>query len=224
MAAQFIERDILADLNAALDLYAHLAQDLNFRGNNILFQLIGWDTVHQHAARALVLFKHSGSVALFRQIIRAAQASRTCADDRDLFCEQAAVRGLNHRRDIAGSGVQILLGDEFFHLVDGDCLVDGTAGTGVLTAAVAYAAAHSGEWVFLLNQGKGVTVAPLGRHFQIALHGNMRRAGGFARRRAGIVAVDAVVIPVILVPLFRAPFHRVGKLLLRIRDGPVLRA
>lgn len=41
--------------------------------------------------------------------------------------------------------IQILLGNELLDLVNGDSLVDGSSGTGVLTAAVADAAADSGQ-------------------------------------------------------------------------------
>ena len=165
LPAQLVDREILANLNAAPDFYAHLAQNFNFCIHHILLQLIGGDAVNQHAARALILFKHGGLVAFFRQIIRAAQSCRTRADNRNFFREQATVRGLNDRRNIAVLRIQILLGDEFFHLVNGNRLIDRAAGAGILTAAVTYAAAHGGEWVFLFNQGKGVTIAPLCSHF-----------------------------------------------------------
>ena len=165
LPAQLVDREILANLNAAPDFYAHLAQNFNFCIHHILLQLIGGDAVNQHAARALILFKHGGLVAFFRQIIRAAQSCRARADNRNFFREQATVRGLNDRRNIAVLRIQILLGDEFFHLVNGNRLIDRAAGAGILTAAVTYAAAHGGEWVFLFNQGKGVTIAPLCSHF-----------------------------------------------------------
>ena len=39
---------------------------------------------------------------------------------------------------------QVLLGNKFLYLVDGDGLIHGAAGAGVLTAAVAHAAAYGG--------------------------------------------------------------------------------
>ena len=61
-------------------------------------------------------------------------------------------------------------------------------------------------------------------HFQVALHGDVRGAGRFAGGRAGVVAIDAVVVAVIDIPFFRAPLHGVGQLLPGIFHRAVLGA
>ena len=59
---------------------------------------------------------------------------------------------------------------------------------------------------------------------QVALHGDVRRARRLARGCTGIVAVDAVVVAVVDVPLIRAPGGSVRQLVARVLDGAVLRA
>ena len=104
-----------------------------------------------------------------------------------------------------GGRLQVLLGDKLLDFVDGHCLVDGAAGAGILTAAVAHSAAHRREGIFPFDQRQGVGVAALGGHFQVALHRNVGGAGRLAGSRAGVVAVDAVFVPVIDGPTFPGP-------------------
>ena len=120
--------------------------------------------------------------------------------------------------------MQVLFGDEFLHGVNGNRLVDGAAGTGILTASVADAAADGGEWVLSLDELQCLAVFPFGGFLQIALHGDMRRTGSLARRRACGVAVDAVLVAIILIPFVRPPFLCVGQLLLGISLLAVLGA
>ena len=100
----------------------------------------------------LVLLEHDGPVALLGQIKGAGQTGRTGADDGDLLVEAAGTRRGHHRRDIAGRGIQIALGDELLDLVDSHGSVYTAAGTGILTAAVAHTAADSGQRVLALNE------------------------------------------------------------------------
>ena len=197
---------------------------MDLRLHHVLFQLVAGDAVGEHTAGLLVLFKHRGGIALEGQEIGAAQPRRAGADDGDLLLE--APQELWHHlfRDIPGGGLQILLGDELFHPVDGHRLVHGTPGTGVLAAAVAHPAAYRREGVFLFDEGQGLGIAALGRHFQIALHGNVGGACGFTGGGAGGVGVDPIVVPVVDVPLFRAPLHQIRQLLLGIGDGAGLGA
>ena len=84
--------------------------------------------------------------------------------------------------------------------------------------------ADCGEWILLLNQRQRIPVLALGRLLQIPLYRNVRRTGSLAWRRSGIIAIDPVLIPVILIPLFRSPLCAIREFLLRIGDRPVLGA
>lgn len=53
-------RDILADLNAALDFGAELFDNINLCGDNILFKLVAGDAVCEHTAGDRVLSKTVG--------------------------------------------------------------------------------------------------------------------------------------------------------------------
>lgn len=53
-------RDILADLNAALDFGAELFDDIDLCGDDILFKLIAGDAIGEHTAGDRVLFETVG--------------------------------------------------------------------------------------------------------------------------------------------------------------------
>ena len=114
--------------------------------------------------------------------------------------------------------MEVALGDEFLDGVDGDGLVDAAAGAGFLAALVADASADGGEGVVLLDEGEGVFITALGGQFEIALDADMGGAGGFARRGAGRIAVDAVGVVIAFAPLLAAPFVVEGILHARIDD------
>ena len=85
--------------------------------------------------------------------------------------------------------------------------------------AVADRAADSGQRVILLDELQRIEIAPLGRHADIALYGQMRRTCRFARRCAGLIAVDLYVVTVVEVPLLRTPRSEIGQLSFRVFDG-----
>ena len=213
---------ILAHLHATAELHAHLPEDVDLRLHHVLLQAEAGDAVHQHAAGAFLLFKHGGPIALLRQIEGAAHTGRARADDGDLLAELTVHLGNDLLRHEAGGGVQILLGDEPLHLVDGHRLIHGTAGAGVLAPAVADAAAHGGERILPLDQLQSLTVLALGRQLQIALYGDVGGTGGLAGGGAGVVAVDPVLVPIVDGPLLRAPLHLVRQLLPGVFDKAVL--
>ena len=216
LRAQLVERHIAADFHAIAELGAHQANDLDLGLDDIFLQLKAGDTVGEHAARAFVLLEHDGLVALLGQVEGAGQAGRTGTDDGDLLVKAAGARRGHHRRDIAGRSVQIALGDELLDLVDSHSLVYTTTGAGVLAAAVAHAAADSGQRVLALDERQGLVIAALRCELQIALNGDVRRAGRLAGSGAGLVRLDAIVVAVVGRPLGVVPLGGVGQLLARI--------
>ena len=127
--------------------------------------------------------------------------------------------------DVAVRRFQLPAGDEFLDLVNGHRRVDQPAGTGVLAALVADAAADGGEGVILLDKGQRLVIAALGGHLYVALNGDVGRAGGLAGGGAGVIAVFLVVVPVVIVPHVLAPAGCfVGQGLPGIADRPVLAA
>lgn len=122
-------------------------------------------------------------------------------------------------------GLHVLLGDELLDLVDGQRLVDGAAGAGILAVLSADAAADSRERVVLLDELERVGIPAVARHLDVALDGDVRRAGGLAGRRAGRPGLDAaVLVAVILIPVILAPLGVVRQLVARILDGAFLGA
>ena len=85
LRAQFVQRDVLADLDAGLDLNAHLSHHVDLCLNDILLELVGRNTVAQHTACHLILLKNSRAIAFFCQIERCGKSCRTTADDCDLL-------------------------------------------------------------------------------------------------------------------------------------------
>ena len=152
LRAQLVERHVATDFHAIAELGTHQANDLDLGLDNILLQLKAGNAVGEHAARALVFLEHDRLVALLGQVESTGQAGRTGTDDGDLLVEAAGTRRGHHRRDIAGRGIQIALGDELLDLVDSHGGVHTAAGAGILTAAVAHAAADSGQRVLALNE------------------------------------------------------------------------
>ena len=216
LRAQLVERHIAADLHAVAELGAHQADDLDLGLNDILLQLKAGDTVGEHAARALVLLEHDGLVALLGQVEGTGQAGRTGTDDGDLLVEAASTRRRHHGRDIAGRSIQIALSDKLLDLVDSHGGVHAAAGAGVLAAAVAHAAADSGQRVLALDERQRLVIATLRRELQIALNGDMCGAGRLAGCGAGFVRLDTVVVAVVGRPLGVVPLGSIGQLLARI--------
>ena len=197
---------VTADFYAADKLHAHLAQDIDFRFNHVFFQTEGRDAVEQHAAGPGFLIENSDVIAAGTQIVGRRQARGACADDCHLVIRSphAAVVFLTDGNK-ALVGVQFLIGDELFDLIDGDRVIHGSSGAGVLAAPVADRAAYRREGIVLLDQFEGVHKAALSRHADIALYRQVGRTGSFAGRCAGIIAVDLGILTIIGIPVIRAP-------------------
>ena len=198
---------------------AHLLEHLDLGVDNVLFEAEARDAEGQHAAGHLVFIKHGNVfVAHVRQIVGARQAGRAGADDGNLLrvrIGDAAVG--DDLRDVALVGLELLLGDKLLDLVDGDGAVDIAAGAGFLAAAVADAAADGRERVILLDELERVQIAALRGQIDVALHGDVRRAGGLAGGGAGLVALLLVVVLIVRAPHVLAPVVIVRQRLLRIR-------
>ena len=173
----------------------------------------------------LVFLKDGGFVAHRGEVIGATQSGRTAADDGYLlvpaFLDIGAYVHLRHETVF---GVQVLLRNEFLDRINRNGLVYRAACAGVLASAVADTSAHCRERVLAFDELQRLAVFALGGFFQIALDGDVCRTGGLAGRRAGRVAVDAVAVAVVFVPLVRTPLGRVRQLLFRVFDSAVRRA
>ena len=158
LRAQLLDGDVLADFDAALELDAHLAQDVDLGVEHVFFQPEARDAEREHAAGHRVAVEHGHGVALVGEVVGTAHAGRAGADDGDLLRVRAAdlVEQLRH---VARGLVQVMVGDEALDLVDGDGLVDRAAGALGLAALVADAAADGRERVFLLDELERVGVA-----------------------------------------------------------------
>lgn len=163
LLAQLVERHIATDLHAIAELGAHQANDLDLCLDNVLLQLKAGNTVGEHAARALVLLEHDGLVALLGQIEGTGQTGRAGTDDGDLLIEAASARRRHHGRDIAGRSIKITLGDKLLDLVDSHGGIHAATGAGILAAAVAHAAADSGQRVLALDERQRLVIATLRR-------------------------------------------------------------
>ena len=121
-------------------------------------------------------------------------------------------------------GLHILLGDEFLYLVYLKRCIDGAAGACILAVLAADAAADCREGVILLDELESIGVAAVGCHLDVALNCDVSRACNLAGCGAGGPGLDrSVFVFVIFVPVILAPLGLVGKLVMRILDGPSLR-
>ena len=222
--AQLLDGDVLADFDAAFELHAHLAQHVDLGLDNVLADAEARDAVDEHTAGHGFLLEHDRAVALDGQEVSAGHAGRAAADDGDLLVKFLVRAGV-HGRHVTVLSLHVLLGDELLDLVDGQRLVDSAAGAGILAILSADAAADGRERVILLDELERVGIAAVARHLDVALDGDVRRAGGLAGRRAGRPSLDAaVLVAVILVPVILAPLGVVRQLVVRILDGAFLRA
>ena len=108
------------------------------------------------------------------------------------------------------------MSEELFNVVDSDSLVNRASCTRLLAALVTDMTANSGERVFLFDKRERLVVSSLRRHFEITLNSDMRGARRLTRSGTRFVGVDSVFISVFGLPLFTAPFNRIGKLLTRV--------
>ena len=102
--------------------------------------------------------------------------------------------------------VEVLLGNELLHGIDGDRLVNGATGAGILATTVAHASADCWEGILAFDELQGFGIFALGGFLQVALYSDMGRTSGLARCRTRWVAVDTVLVAVVFRPLLRPPF------------------
>ena len=217
LISKLLYGNVFANLHTSTDFHTDFAHDVDFGFDDLLVEFIGRDAVLQHTARGLVFFEDGGLVAHGGEIVGAAQTGRAAADDGNLLIPKFFhVRTNVHLRNEAGLCFQVLFRNELLDRVNGDGLVDGATGAGILAATVADTSAHCRERILALDQFQSLRIFAFCRFLQIALHRDMRRTGRFTRRCAGRVAVDAVLVAVVLVPLFRSPLLGIGKLLFGI--------
>ena len=226
LLAQLVDGDILADLDAALELYAHFLENVDLGVNDLTLKAEGGDAESQHAAGYRITVKNGDiRVAHLGQVVSAAHAGRTRSDDGnllDIVCIGSLVTALFG--DVAGLFAQLLLGDELLDLVDSDGAVELAAGAGVLAAAIADAAADRRERVILLDELESVKVSALACHLDVALNGDVRRAGCLTGSGAALVAVFLVVVFIVHIPHVLTPVVIIGQRLLGIYNRAVFSA
>ena len=159
-ASELVQGDVLSDLHAAADLHAHLADDVDLGFDHVLLQTEAGDAVHQHAAGPLLLLENGDGIAVAPQIVGGGQSGGAGPDHGDLLGIELSFPVLA-KRNIAVFCLQIQGGNIFLDLVDGQGLVDGAPGTGVLTPPVADGAADGGEGVVLLDQLQSLPITAL---------------------------------------------------------------
>ena len=69
LSSKLVKCYILADFNSAFDFNTELADNIDFRFNNIFLKLVRRNSVCKHTAGFFVLFKNGGSVTGYRKII-----------------------------------------------------------------------------------------------------------------------------------------------------------
>ena len=226
LVTELLDRDILADLGVHLEVNAHLFQDFDFALERAAVETIAGNAHDEHAAGSRVAVEDGDiGVAHAREVVSAAQSGRAGANDGDLLL----IRNIDGTTvklfgDIPLFALEVLLGDKLLDLVDGKSLIKRAAGASGLAAAVADIAADRGEGVVLLDELERIEIAAFLRELDVALDGDVGRAGSLAGSGTGFVAVLAVVSDIVGIPLVLAPFETGGQLLLGILDFAVLGA
>ena len=178
LSTQLIKGDVLANLNAALDLSTHSLDYINFSLNNLLVKTVVRDTVCEHTARTAFLLKYCYGIALCSEIICSRKTCRTCTDNSDFeiipLLTDAVVAYLG---DIILACVKLSVSKELLDFVDSNGLVDKTSCTSVLTTPVADSAAYCGERVILADKLESFLISALCSHLYVALYCKVSRAG-----------------------------------------------
>ena len=218
--------DILAYLNAALDFGAELLNNIDFGGDNILFELAARYTVGEHTAGNRVLFKDGGLVAHLREIVGSAQAGGAAADNGYLLVKFAVSRLDDFFGHEPVLRVQVEVGDEFLDRVYRYGSVNLAARALRFASLVADAAADGGERVLGLYHRESLAVLALVGEAQISLNGHMRGTCRLARSgAAGICVGHTRGVAVVLIPCIGSPDVVVRQGSMRIFDlGAVLAA
>ena len=191
LGAQRVERRVLADFHAGAELHAHAREHVDLGGIGRAVEAEGRDERRRSAAEHRVLFQHGHGVALLPEKIGTAQSGGAGADDGDLFRMGDAGR-VFHRRQNDLAGVQLAPDERPAHVGNGDGGVDLVAGADLFALAAAHAAAQLRERRGLPDERRGVVVSADGQQLQAALHRDVQRAHGLARRGAAGHDVRAV--------------------------------
>ena len=219
-------RDILADLNAALDIGAELFDDIDLCGDNILFKLVAGDAVGEHTAGDRVLFENGGLVTHLCEIVCRTQTGRTAADDGNLLVERAVGRlnGLFGHESVLS--VEVEIGDELLDRVYRNGSVNLATGALGFASLVADASADSRERVLGFYHRESLAVLALVGEAQISLNGHVRGTCRLARSgAAGICVGHTRGVAVVLIPCIGSPDVVVRQGSMRIFDlGAVLAA
>ena len=225
MFSEFVDGDVGADVHAAFNFDAEFAQYVDFSLDDVLFEFIGRNTVSEHSAGTRVLFKHGGLVSFRRKIVCTGKSSRSRADDCDFFGPLLIdVRRNDDFGNESRFRVQVLFRDELLDVVDCDGFVDGAPCAGGFATLIADASADCGERIVLFDKFQRFPVLAFFGFSYVALNRDVSGTCNLTRRRTRFVAVDAVVVAVIFVPLVGSPAEIVGEFVLRIFDFALFRA
>ncbi len=220
LVTEFLNGYVLTNFNAALNLNAEFADNIDFSGNNVFLKFVRRNAVNHHAARLVMFFKDGRLVTHGSQVVGTGKTCRAGTDDSDLLAPLLNLVGLNGNfRNITGLLEEIALSDELLNLVDGNCLVDSTTGAGFLALTVADTSADSRERVLFLDEGKSVIVTTLFSHLKVALNSDVSRAGRFTRSSTGLPGLLTLMVTIVRIPSGLEPdmlsriFHEVVGLL-----------
>ena len=221
LCAQRVERRVLADFHAGPELHAHAREHVDFVGIGLAVEPEGRDERRRCAAEHRVLFQHGHGVALLPEEIGAAQSGGAGADDGDLFRMGDAGR-VFHRRQNDLTGAAFALDERLAHVGNGDGGVDLVAGADLFTLAAAHAAAQFRERRGLPDERRGVVISADGQQLQAALHRDVQRAHGLARR--GAAGHDVRAVRAVLGVVARAVERHAGVGVVGVGDVRIGRA
>ena len=188
-----------ADVDAAFELHAQPAQNLDLRVYDVFFESEGGYAELQHTAGSRVLLEHRDGIALHREIVRGGHSGGAGAYYGYLFL--VAVFFLRY---VEVPLLELLVGDELLDVVDGHGLVDAGAGAFVFTVMRTDSPADCGEGIVPLDDLERLVVFALCGLADIALDRYVRGAGGLAGSTAALVyhlPLEVIHIPELLRPV-----------------------
>ena len=210
---QLFHGDVPAHGDVCVGLDAEGKDGVDLLVQQMAGEAVAGDAVAQHAAQLVAFLEHRCLVAHQRQIIGAAQAAGSAADNGHLFAGGRRALRLGHNARMVHSVA--------LQPADVDGVVDHIPAAAGLTGVLADVGAGRGERIILSDEAHRVGAAPLAHQRHVAGHvhpGGAEGHAGDGQLQAGKTAAVVHVLFIVVAEALQAIQHQAGRV---AADGAV---